>query len=124
MEKRIEGSFPGGPTRRDPGEPAPQAPRLRRVEEIEERASSRVLHSARGRRTTRLRAGLLVALGAAFAIGLALGRASHMTQEKLTAGREAARARDLGVSSEVNRVLLELWRMEDIEAARNMGRIR
>jgi hypothetical protein len=67
---------------------------------------------------------LLAALGAAFLLGAGLGRASHATPHEITEAREAARARDVDISSEVNRALLELWKMEDIEASRNAGRIR
>lgn len=61
---------------------------------------------------------------AAFAAGLALGLASHTTADAITAEQQAARIRDLGISSEVNRVLLELWKMEDVEHARNTNRTR
>lgn len=124
MDGRIEGSFPGGPRRRDPGEPPRHAPRLRRVEEIEEGVSRRTLDATRRRRSARTRAAWLLAMALALAIGSALGRASHATQEELTAAQEAARARDMDVSREVNRMLLELWKMEDVEAARNAGRTR
>lgn len=71
-----------------------------------------------------MKAGLLLIIALAFGIGAALGRASHATQEELTAAREAARARDQDISREVNRMLLELWKMEDVEASRNAGVIR
>lgn len=124
MTERIEGSFPGGPTRRGPDEAPPPPLRIRRVSEIEARRSERVLGSARRKRRGRVAAGLVLAFGVAFALGLALGVASHTTPEELTAAREADRARDLKISGEVNRVLLELWKMEDLEHARNSGGIR
>ena len=124
MDGRIEGSFPGGPRRQDPGEPPRRSPPLRRVQEIEEGVSRRRLNSTRRKRSARTKAGWLLVLALAFGIGAALGRAGHATQEELTAAHEAARIRDQGISREVNRTLLELWKMEDVEAARNVGRTR
>lgn len=124
MAERIEGNFPGGPTRGDPDERPRRAPRLRRVEEIEDGVARRVLGGRRRRRGARIRAGVAIVFVLAFAVGVALGLRSHTTVEALTAEQQAARARDLGISTEVNRVLLELWKMEDIEHSRNTGRAR
>jgi hypothetical protein len=71
-----------------------------------------------------MRVGLFLIVAAAFALGVGLGRASHTTAEELTADRNVARARDQDISREVNRTLLELWKMEDVEAARNRGQVR
>jgi len=124
MTDRIRGSFPGGPTRQDRGTQPGRAPRLRRVEDIEARVARRTLESGQRRRRTRLRVALMLALAGAFAAGIALGRSSHTTQAELTAADAAGRVRDADVSAQVNRMLLELWKMEDIEAARNRGRTR
>lgn len=124
MDKPIRGSFPGGPTRRDPDEPAPPTPHLPRMADVEERTSRRALGATRRRRRLRTRLGFVLVLASGFAVGAALGYAGRTTPEELTAAREEARQRDLSVSSEVNRVLLELWKMEDVEAVRNMGRTR
>jgi len=53
-----------------------------------------------------------------FAAGAALGLATHTTPEALTDAMDTERARDAEISREVNRLLLELWKMEDVEAAR------
>jgi hypothetical protein len=95
---------------------------LRRVADIEESISRRRLHAARRRRSVRVRVGLAAVVALAFAIGAVLGRRSHTTAAELTEAREAARTRDLDISQEVNRTLLELWKMEDVEASRNAGR--
>lgn len=73
--------------------------------------------------------GLVVAMAVAGIAGYVLGLQSHATATDIVAEQDAARApRPSGLaselSSEVNRTLLELWRMEDVEAQRNSGRIR
>lgn len=69
-------------------------------------------------------AGLALLLVVAFGVGTALGRSSHETQATLTAKETESRQRDVDISSEVNRTLLQLWKMEDVEAARSRGVIR
>lgn len=71
-----------------------------------------------------MRVGLLFAMVLAFVLGAALGLQSHATPHELTEANQAARAKDDEISREVNRMLMELWKMEDVEAARNGGRIR
>lgn len=124
MNEPIKGSFPGGPTRRGPDDPAPPPRRLRRVADIEARRLGRMVERRARTRRVRTTAALAAALAVAFGVGVALGLSSHRTAADLTAQREAGLARDRDVSSEVNRVLLELWKMEDVEHARSLGRIR
>ena len=52
-------------------------------------------------------------------IGWFLGRESHASLEEMTAAQTAQQARDQDISTEINRVMMELWRMEDIEYSRN-----
>ncbi|MEQ9400459.1 MAG: hypothetical protein RJQ04_14950 [Longimicrobiales bacterium] len=92
---------------------------------LEERAAA---HSTGQRRRARRRR-LLVGLGAAVllsgAAGYVVGLQSHTTASDITAQYDAARSPQASeLSSEVNRTLLELWRMEDVEAVRNSGRSR
>mgnify|MGYP005858448685 CR=1 FL=1 len=91
------------------------------------------LEAARAARTVRIRGkarrrrmawGFIVSLLLAGGLGLMLGLQSHATVEDLSAGARETRSQDLDISQEVNRTLLELWRMEEAEAQRNQGRIR
>lgn len=124
MDERIRGSYPGGPKRdREPG--GDERPvRLRGVEEMESSRARRSLCRSRRSRRRRAWAGLAAVLAVAFAVGAALGLSSHETQETLTRREEASARQDLDISKEVNRTLLQLWKMEDLEAARNRGAIR
>jgi hypothetical protein len=61
-------------------------------------------------------ASVLVAGG----LGLALGAHNRKTAEEIMAEHvQAARPTGQDISREVNRTLLELWRMEDAEAGRD-----
>lgn len=124
MAEKITGNFPGGPTRRDTRSQRAGPVRTRSVERIEEaRAARMVQHQQRARRK-RIAWGFLAALILAGGAGLALGLESHSTAAGLSAAAEASRVKDLDISQEVNRTLLELWRMEDVEAQRGRGLVR
>ena len=124
MEDRIKGSWPGGPQRPGDQPPGTRAPRLRTVQEIEVGASTRSLRRKRKARSKRMTVGLVFMVAAAAGIGWALGKSSHRTLTQVNAERETDLMRDIGISKEVNRTLLELWKMEDVEAMRNRGQIR
>lgn len=62
--------------------------------------------------------GLVVSLLVAGVIGWVLGVSAHETAEEITEAAQEQRVEDLDISREVNRTLLELWRMEEIEAQR------
>ena len=47
--------------------------------------------------------------------GLYLGYRAHRSSEQLTDERNAARGQQFDITRETNRVLMELWRMEDAE---------
>jgi fibrillarin-like rRNA methylase len=91
---------------------------------MERRVSRRKLERSRARRARRVVLGFFVATVLAGSLGAYVGFASHTTPEELSDAQQAARKRDIDISSEVNRTLLELWKMEDVEALRNKGRIR
>ncbi|MDP2958356.1 MAG: chemotaxis protein CheW [Longimicrobiales bacterium] len=124
VEERITGSYPGGPRRDgDPGKPA-RAPRLERAEDIEARFAARSLRHRHRARSRRIAVGFWLSLALAGTLGWFLGKGSHRTVEELNATQAANKRRDVDISAEVNRTLLELWKMEDVEAARNRGRTR
>lgn len=118
MDERITGSFPGGPSRQGEEDARRRAPHLPSVEEIEEARSRRTLRRARDRRGQWRMTVILVGMALGFGAGAALGLATHRTPAEITSALEAERARDQQVSQEVNRVLLELWKMEDAETIR------
>ena len=124
MEGQIRGSFPGGPSRAAPPVPRTTPPRLRPVAEIEERSAQRSVDRRHRKRARRLGAGFVVALLVAGVAGGAVGLGSHRTQEDLTEAQQVDRTKDIDISKEVNRTLLNLWKMEDVEAVRNRGRTR
>lgn len=68
--------------------------------------------------------GFVVSLVAAGSVGLYLGIQSHTSPRDISERAEDRRIRDLDISQEVNRTLLELWRMEELEAQRARGGLR
>jgi hypothetical protein len=67
------------------------------------------------KRTRRLWAGFVTALALAGGVGAYLGLITHRTSAQLTDERNDLRELQEGITRETNRVLLELWRMEDVE---------
>ncbi len=124
MSEKITGSWPGGPRREGPTQEGARAPRIKRVEDIEAAAAARRIRSARKHRQRRAWIGLAFTLVFAGGIGWALGLRSHTSVEEIHATQTAQQEQDATISSQVNRVMLELWRMEEVEAARNGGRVR
>lgn len=125
MDGKIRGSFPGGPRKKVPASERTSAPRLERVEDIEERrAQSRVRRerSRRGKRTLYVFLGSVVVSGG---VGVYLGSQNATSLDEIRAsqqeevGADDAAAEMTEISAEINRVLLELWKMEDVEQLRN-----
>lgn len=119
-DPRIKGSFLGGPSR--PGEGgSPHTRPVQTVEEIEHGLVRRRMYGVRSRRRSRSVWGMVAVVAVAGAVGYLLGLGSHRTQEELRSDAEAGARKelDLSISKEVNRTLLELWKMEDVEAMRN-----
>lgn len=123
MGGRIEGTFPGGPRRGEATHhQALTRPAL--AEELADRAVLRRAARARARRLRRITLCYLCAAVLAAAAAFSLGVASHTTPSELAEEQAAARRTDIDVSEEVNRVLLELWKMENAEQVRDRARVR
>lgn len=115
---RISGSYPGGPKREGApaGDVPGRKPRLTSVEQIEQRLGRASQARTRRKRTRRVWAGLVVLVAAAGGTGFFLGIRSHRSSEEITAGRNAPPpSQAFDPSFEMNRMLLELWKMEDDE---------
>lgn len=118
----IRGVFPGGPRRRRSDEGPSRRPAT--LAELSVQADRRRLARRERRRARRRRTGIVLALVGSAAVGFALGHQSHASPDSLRAELESANALDGAVSREVNRVLLELWKMEDVEAKRGLRSFR
>lgn len=122
MVQHIQGVFPGGPHR---GGEAPGLARpIRRMEDLT--AGAVVVHRRRAaaRRRRRWILGSLAVTCLAGFTGYLLGLESSPTAEGIARQGEAQATLDRFISREVNRTLLELWRMEDVERIRAPGGIR
>ena len=125
---RIRGSYPGGPRRpggtsEDDGDSGSRGRTLKSAQEIDarrDRSVARRRSEMKRRRVWAIFAGALLLAGGA---GLYMGFRTHRTTEQLTDEREAERQGGFAdqISSETNRMLMELWRMEDVEFQRNRG---
>lgn len=124
MGDTIGGSFPGGPSRPDSGSGRGHSPDLRTVSEMEEGLARRKVRRASRRRARRILFGFVAAALLAGVMGAWMGFRAHTTPQQMTAEQEVVRQQDKFISREVNRTLLQLWKMEDIEDARNSGKIR
>ncbi len=117
---KISGMFPGGPKR--PGDANKDGDQtetpLRSGQDVEERIARGVgeLKVRRRRRSTVII--LAVAVVVAGVVGVYVGSQALVTPEELTeqarAEREASELDDIA-----REVMDELWRMEEVEAARN-----
>ncbi|MFV1988639.1 MAG: hypothetical protein ACC682_15300 [Gemmatimonadota bacterium] len=118
MSTRI-GMYPGGPRGAAPGTEIHGSPHLMRVEEIEELIGRRSsCHRQRNRRK-HLIVALVLGTVLAGSFGLVVGRSAHTTPEELANEVVAKQNPEAGLSKQVNRTLLELWRMEEVEYARS-----
>jgi hypothetical protein len=120
---KLPGSYPGGPRREDKADLESRGRNLASAEEFDARrgraASRRWAEKKKRRAWAVLTAAILLAGGT----GLFLGFLTHRTTEQLSEEREAERQGGLSdqITSETNRMLMELWRMEDVEFQRNRG---
>lgn len=121
---RIGGTFPGGPHRSGPSPRQGHRALPPTAKELEERIERHGLERSHARRVRRVRLCFICAAALSAAIGFTIGLTSHTTQAELSEAVQAQQRRDADISKEVNRTLLELWKMEDFESARNQGRTR
>ena len=120
--RRIGGGYPGGPSPRQGSEPTAPTRAVRTMGDVEAGIARRQLRiKERGRRSRMVWTAVGVGVLAA-ALGAGLGLMSHRSPEQIRQEHQAQTRQDLDISKEVNRTLLELWKMEDVEALRNRGR--
>lgn len=115
MNGGVRGIFPGGPTRG--GARAGARPRLPTVADRWRAGIAEGTRRARRRRRSRALAGAALVLASAGFLGVAAGRRVGTPAPDRAARADSASAVDRVVSREVNRVLLELWKMEGLEVA-------
>lgn len=122
MADQIKGKWPGGPSGRADSVPPGRRVRTRTVEELEDGMVNRHLRRRRDARSRRIVVGFVAVALVAGGVGWYVGEQSHATAEEVAAEREAAAAPESELSKELNRAMLELWRMEDVEYMRNRPR--
>lgn len=116
---RIEGSFPGGPRKRDEDEDGPDHSEraFARVEDLWRHTTARFLRTKHRSRLKRILWGFAITLVVAAGVGLYVGIQSHRTAEEL-AREQDARAqtiKGLDLEGERQKILQELWKMETLE---------
>ena len=118
---RISGAYPGGPSRErvEGDESHAPPPAIRGGEDREQRAALRMQHDKLRSRRTRLVVGVGVTLLLSAAAGTYWGLSAIKTSDELA---EVERERlnqsqaDI-VGRELDRLVDELWKMEDLERA-------
>lgn len=123
-EGKTRSTFPGGPHHPGPSHRSGHRALPPTVQELEERLGRRGLARAHDRRLRRVRVCFSCAAVLAAALGYTLGLASRTTPAELSEAVQAQHQLDADISREVNRTLLQLWKMEDFESARSRGRTR
>lgn len=116
------GIYPGGPHGTAFASQSQRPAYLPRVEEMEERKDRHFVRRVRRARRNRLAIGLALAVSVAGAFGFAIGKSSHTTAEGLMEAMEVEQDQASWLSDEINRTLLELWKMEDVEFSRSRRR--
>lgn len=120
--ERMRGSYPGGPSKREADDAesrrATGRTRLTRAEEMEARAHEGRRARIRRRRRKRLIVGFAVAIVVAGAAGFWMGLQSHRTAEEIAAEQERRQREQFDFGAESDRLLQQLWLMEDLERAR------
>lgn len=122
MTDKIRGKWPGGPKGRADAEPIGRRIRTRPVADLEDRVAAHRVRRKREARARRVLLGFAASLGLAGVIGWVVGERSHASAEEITAEHDAAVAPVSDLTKELNRAMLELWRMEDVEFMRNRPR--
>ena len=112
----ITGAYPGGPPRHQPDDGSIPQPEVELVdgESVEASRESRITKHRKGRRNRRVIIGLVTSIIAAASAGAYYGVRSSRTAER-QAEEEMMKEGELDVNEQADRILNELWRMEDIE---------
>lgn len=121
-DERVRGVFPGGPSGLGARATRRAIRRIRSMDEVQRnavRAWSRTAHRRRWVRGFWVVAALAVL---AVALGSGLGFLSHRPPTHAFSPAQVQTEAERFVQREVNRMLLELWRMEGMEGARGRGR--
>lgn len=118
MSEPIRGRYPGGPRRPRDGETSRPPTHVPTVAEIEAGIAQRTRAAERQARRRRVWFGFLVSLILAGCIGFGVGRAVREPTAEIALPQGARSGMDKQISKQVNRTLLELWKMEDVEYAR------
>ncbi len=122
MSDRIRGRYPGGPHRPEEGEERTRPTHLPSVEEIEVGVAQATRSAERRKRRKRVWMGFVVAMVVAGGVGFGVGRAVRPPQPEEVLPTDARSEINKQISEQVNRVLIEEWRMEDVQYARGRGR--
>lgn len=113
------GMYPGGPRGSEQGEGHQSPPRLTLVRDLEEHIASQAIKLRRKTRRRRLVWAAVMGIAVAGGVGLALGYSAHPSPEEVVQESETERSPKSLTSEDLDRALMELWRMEDVEYARN-----
>jgi len=117
----MRGTFPGGP-RKSVAAAERTAPARLGCVQIEEQAARRYTRRGSRQRRKRLLYGFLSAVVVSGGVGMYMGLQSHTTLEEVRAKEAAAAAGPAGsgeLSSVLNKAMMELWKVEDVECQRN-----
>ena len=119
-QRSHAGSYPGGPTGAGvevPGNRALYRALTRSGETVEVDRNSSVLRRTKSTRRRRRLSGVLFFLLIGLGVGLHFGLASVVSAEELARATQAT-AQSFDPSREVSRLLVELWKMEELEVQR------
>ena len=114
---RISGRYPGGPSQ-NPDSHGSEGEHVPEIRQLEDRWARRVVRTVRLKRRRRLGIGFGLVFLVAVVIGAWLGIRSHTTPHEVVREQESASAPDSQIRREADRVLRELWRMEELERVR------
>ena len=115
----ISGSYPGGPkkqTLRSKKESERHAT-IPGASDLERWARHARVEIQRRKRARRIKVGFACALLAAGGVGGYVGLSTHTTPEQLAEEERAKVQNSSEFSDQANRLLNELWKMEDLERA-------
>jgi len=114
----VGGAYPGGPRKRNDAEGIGRfspSPDLRSAEELDARSHERHRRRVRKRRRKRVLIGFLVALTAAASVGFWMGVQAHRSSQEIANEQDRAAQQDRELVRQRNKVLQQLWEMEDLE---------